>query len=258
MLNLSSDRYRFAVGLGAALLRGHPCLLPPNHTPHTVARLRARFAGAMRWSRAEGEGDGCRASSTPGAAPAATAPAMPHVDADRVAAHVLTSGSTGDPVPHAKPWGLLAASARAEAAGSPRRWAALARRPDARRDRAGRSTCTASSRACCSPCTAAPRSTRAGRSIPPTSSPRSPRRRAAGAGDDAVPPEGAARVRPGDAEVALVVCAHRRRSRRSSRRARRRRFAAPLVEIYGCTEAGQVATRRTTAGAEWQTFAGLR
>ena len=29
---------------------------------------------------------------------------------------MLTSGSTGDPVPHAKPWGLLAASARAEAA----------------------------------------------------------------------------------------------------------------------------------------------
>ena len=31
MLNLSSDRYRFAVGLGAALLRGHTSLLPPNH-----------------------------------------------------------------------------------------------------------------------------------------------------------------------------------------------------------------------------------
>ncbi len=33
---------------------------------------------------------------------------------------------------------------------------------------------------------------------------------------------------------------------------------APLLEIYGCTEAGQVATRRTTAGAEWRTFDGLR
>jgi len=28
MLNLSVDRYRFAVGLGAALLRGHTSLLP--------------------------------------------------------------------------------------------------------------------------------------------------------------------------------------------------------------------------------------
>ena len=40
MLNLSVDRYRFAVGLGAALLRGHTSLLPPNHVAETVARLR--------------------------------------------------------------------------------------------------------------------------------------------------------------------------------------------------------------------------
>jgi acyl-coenzyme A synthetase/AMP-(fatty) acid ligase len=32
------------------------------------------------------------------------------------------------------------------------------------------------------------------------------------------------------------------------------RFRAPLHEIYGCTEAGQVATRRTAAGPEWQLF----
>jgi len=33
---------------------------------------------------------------------------------------------------------------------------------------------------------------------------------------------------------------------------------APLVEIYGCTEAGQVATRQTTAGPDWHTFGTLR
>ena len=58
MLNLSVDRYRFAVGLGAALLRGHACLLPPNHTPHMVERLRTGFAGAYALGEAEGEGDG--------------------------------------------------------------------------------------------------------------------------------------------------------------------------------------------------------
>jgi acyl-coenzyme A synthetase/AMP-(fatty) acid ligase len=31
-----------------------------------------------------------------------------------------------------------------------------------------------------------------------------------------------------------------------------------LLEIYGCTEAGQVATRRTSEGAEWQPLEGLR
>jgi acyl-coenzyme A synthetase/AMP-(fatty) acid ligase len=34
-------------------------------------------------------------------------------------------------------------------------------------------------------------------------------------------------------------------------------LAAPLVEIYGCTETGQVATRRTVQGAEWTTFDGV-
>ncbi|HEY0822651.1 MAG TPA: AMP-binding protein, partial [Ramlibacter sp.] len=32
---------------------------------------------------------------------------------------------------------------------------------------------------------------------------------------------------------------------------------APLMEIYGCTEAGQVATRRTTQAAEWHTYEGI-
>jgi acyl-coenzyme A synthetase/AMP-(fatty) acid ligase len=34
-------------------------------------------------------------------------------------------------------------------------------------------------------------------------------------------------------------------------------LGGPLMEIYGCTEAGQVATRRTTDGPEWRTFTGL-
>ena len=36
------------------------------------------------------------------------------------------------------------------------------------------------------------------------------------------------------------------------------RLAGRLIEIYGCTEAGQVATRRTTATEVWTTLAGLR
>jgi acyl-coenzyme A synthetase/AMP-(fatty) acid ligase len=37
-----------------------------------------------------------------------------------------------------------------------------------------------------------------------------------------------------------------------------RRYAAPLLEVYGFTEAGQVATRRTANGAEWHTMPGVR
>jgi len=36
------------------------------------------------------------------------------------------------------------------------------------------------------------------------------------------------------------------------------RFGTPLYEIYGCTEAGQVATRRTTAGPQWRTLPGVK
>ena len=35
-------------------------------------------------------------------------------------------------------------------------------------------------------------------------------------------------------------------------------LAAPLLEIYGCTEAGQVASRRSTEGAEWHLYDGLQ
>jgi acyl-coenzyme A synthetase/AMP-(fatty) acid ligase len=36
------------------------------------------------------------------------------------------------------------------------------------------------------------------------------------------------------------------------------RFGAPLHEIYGCTETGQLASRRTAAGLEWRTLAEVR
>ena len=121
MLNLSVDRYRFAVGLGAALLRGHTSLLPPNHTVHTVERLRAAFQWV--YALVEGEDDGhglpviVHADGHAAVASAsASASSAPAIDAHMIAAYVLTSGSTGDPVPHAKPWSLLVASARAESA----------------------------------------------------------------------------------------------------------------------------------------------
>jgi len=258
MLNLSSDRYRFAVGLGAALLRGHPCLLPPNHTPDTVARLRARFPDAYALVEAEGEGDGLPSivhAASP--APVAVDPALPLVDADRIAAHVLTSGSTGEPVPHAKPWGLLAASARAEAA-------RLA-------EAMGRATLDGLTLVATVPpqhmygfessvllALHGGAALDAGRPFYPAD---------VVATLAATPPPRALVTTPFHLKallesglamppVELVVCATAPLSPQLAARSEAA-FAAPLVEIYGCTEAGQVATRRTTAGAEWQTFAGL-
>jgi acyl-coenzyme A synthetase/AMP-(fatty) acid ligase len=53
--------------------------------------------------------------------------------------------------------------------------------------------------------------------------------------------------------IDLSVCATAPLSPQLAARAEQQ-LAAPLVEIYGCTEAGQVATRRPTAGPEWRTF----
>jgi len=57
--------------------------------------------------------------------------------------------------------------------------------------------------------------------------------------------------------LALVVSATAPLSPQLAARAEQQ-LGAPLLEIYGCTEAGQVASRRTTAGAEWRTFDGVR
>jgi len=258
MLNLSVDRYRFAVGLGAALLRGHTCLLPPNHTAHTVERLRARFATAYALVEAGGVRDDLPSIvHGPAAAGADGEPVNPSLAADLVAAYVLTSGSTGDPVPHAKPWSLLAASARAEAA---RLAEAMGR------DSLAGVTLVA---------TVPPQhmygfessvlialhggaAFDAGRPFYPAD---------VVATLAATPPPRALVTTPFHLKtllesglamprVELVVCATAPLSPQLAARSEAA-FGAPLLEIYGCTEAGQVATRRTTAGAEWRTFDGL-
>ncbi|MEO5881539.1 MAG: AMP-binding protein [Caldimonas sp.] len=259
MLNLSVDRYRFAVGLGAALLRGHACLLPPNHTRHTVERLRSRFADAYALVEAKGEGDGLPSIvHGPSAAAPATDAAIPRLDADRVAAHVLTSGSTGDPVPHVKPWGLLVAGARAEAA---RLAEAMGRE---------------SLRGITLVATVPPQHMYgfetsvllalhggavldAGRPFYPADVVAALAATPAPRALVTTPFHLKALIESGLAlpSVELVVCATAPLSPQLAARSEAA-LAAPLVEIYGCTEAGQVATRRTTAGAEWQTFAGLR
>ena len=142
MLNLTADRYRFAVGLGAALLRGHTSLLPPNHTPDTVARLRARFAGTYALAdEARRRATACRpiAPRRPRTRAPRRRPTMPR-DRRRalVAAHVLTSGSTGDAGAARQ---ALGPAGRATRAPRPSGWPPRSGRADlagvdARRDRA--------------------------------------------------------------------------------------------------------------------------
>ncbi|MBU3898346.1 MAG: AMP-binding protein [Gammaproteobacteria bacterium] len=124
VLNVCVDRYRFAVGVAAALLADKISLLPPTLTPEMMRQVK-HFAPDVfclvdqpqaidlpqfAWAGALA----VEASAT--AAPASATYDVPDIAAERTAAIVFTSGSTGTPVPHPKSWGALVRSVRAEAA----------------------------------------------------------------------------------------------------------------------------------------------
>lgn len=119
VLNLCADRYRFAVGLGAALLSGRVSLLPPTQTPEVIRHLTG-FAPDVLCLTDDAE---CTLElpllffSESTAEPDPDAPfQVPVVPAGQQAACIFTSGSTGVPVPHRKSWGLLALSVDIESA----------------------------------------------------------------------------------------------------------------------------------------------
>ncbi len=107
-VNLCRDRYAFAVGFAAAMLRGQVSLLTSDRAPGRIAALAERYAGLYAIADAAVEG---LTVVTPGpfGGPAAPIPAVP---GDQLAALVFTSGSTGEPVAHTKRWAALAARNR--------------------------------------------------------------------------------------------------------------------------------------------------
>lgn len=118
ILNVCTDRYRFAVGLAASMISGRVSLLPSTYTPETLRHL-AAFAPDCQILT---DGDPAQLSLPTVRFPAlcevqdvpATMPAIPRLDAAQLVAWVFTSGSTGTPVPHRKTWGRLVINVRAE------------------------------------------------------------------------------------------------------------------------------------------------
>ncbi len=254
VFNRCADRYRFAVGFSAALLRRQVSLLPPNETPALIDQLIQRYPDVYCLSDQAGAPAELRTLSFPelsGSAP--VAPQVPTVPAAQIAAVVFTSGSTSEPVPWRKTWGSLVRSALGEIdslGASARTGMAVlgtvppqhsyglestvlmamqgglalhARRPfypaDIRAELASlpRPRCLVTTPAHLRVLLAEP--------------------------DDLPPAD-------------LLLCATEALSPQLAARAEAR-FAAPLLEIYGCTEAGQIATRRTVETAEWRTLPGV-
>ena len=133
VFNMCTDRYRFAVGLCATLVAGKISLLPSAHTPEAVRQL-ASFAPdtfclhdsahcsvelpRFCFPSESGEVDApARVQASAGAHADAHADiAVPRIDAGQVMAYLFTSGSTGVPVPHGKKWGDLVKCLRTSAA----------------------------------------------------------------------------------------------------------------------------------------------
>jgi acyl-coenzyme A synthetase/AMP-(fatty) acid ligase len=112
VLNVCADRYQFTVGLAACLMSERVSLLPSTHTPQVIAQLAAFAPDAFCLTddrRCEIElarvyyPDLVR----PAASLATSSCEVPRIAASQLAAIVFTSGSTGTPLPYRKTWGLL-------------------------------------------------------------------------------------------------------------------------------------------------------
>jgi acyl-coenzyme A synthetase/AMP-(fatty) acid ligase len=260
LVNFCVDRYRFAVGLIAALVRGQVSLLPPNQTPDMLRQLQRDYAGLYALSDSSQESVAIEQVMYPQAAqesarhsplPQFTVPAFAE---DQVAAVAFTSGSTGLPTAHRKTWGALARGAMAEA-----------ERFNLHVD--GKATLVG---------TVPPQhmyglestvlmALRGGLALH--------------AGRPFYPADVAAALAeiPGDRvlvttpvhlrallnedialpELRLIVCATAALSPEMAAQAEAR-YRAPLHEVYGFTEAGMVATRRTVQGPSWRCLRDVR
>jgi acyl-coenzyme A synthetase/AMP-(fatty) acid ligase len=253
VLNLCRDHYRFAVTLAACIVSARISLLPSTHTPEMVRQMRHIAPDVFCISDQDAGGVDLPVFHYPDRTPtSAGGRAIPNIDCEQVIAQVFTSGSTGVPEPHLKRWGSLVRSVRAEAQqlGVTAAYATLGTVP-AQHMYGLESTLLMPLQSggslhatrpfypadICAALAALPR---------PRLLVTTPYHlRTLLAESDAVPA----------ADLLLSATAPLARDLAVEAETR---FAAPLFEIYGCTETGQIASRRTTRGASWQTFADVR
>ncbi len=113
LIDLCRDRYGFVVAFLAAQIAGRVCLLPPDPSPAALAALVASYPDCLAATDDRLEAPCPIVVVTVGHAGPAPNPVLP---AGRLAAIAFTSGSTGSPVAHRKSWGALVARSRAAGA----------------------------------------------------------------------------------------------------------------------------------------------
>jgi len=251
LVNLCQDRYHFMVGFAAALMRGQVTLMPSVNTPGMLKDLAREYPDLYALTDTARPQ---RAVDLPQLLFPDTLKKAEEADLliprAQPAAILFTSGSTGQPRPVAKSWGTLVESARA--AGDRLRAADF------------QSGCIVGTvphqhsyglesivllawqhgLAVSAAFPLFPADVRAALDAAPQ--PRllvtTPVHLRALAADPGGMPRAAlilSATAPLPAELAAQAEAC---------------FEAPLIEIYGCTEAGQIATRRSTRESEWSCF----
>lgn len=263
-VNLCADRTRMLLGFAAALWRGQTTLLCADRSPHQLRALAARYPDvyAIADEAVEAPMPVLEIGGTP--LPAGPTPANPTIPTGLVAAIAFTSGSTGEPTPHAKSWAALVAGA----AGAAERFGL---RPSARGDRNGGGIGGAATIIATVPpqhmygfetTIMLPLQAAATVEDSDTFYPSdlfgalaaTPGRRILvttplqlrgllAAGRPAAPPEVViSATAPLAASLAAAV---------------ERDWGVPVLEIYGATEAGSIASRRTTEGDAWLPYEGV-
>jgi acyl-coenzyme A synthetase/AMP-(fatty) acid ligase len=242
-INLAENRYHFLLGWVAACLRQQVTLLPPAHTDDVLTDLRRRHANHHTLDDTSIE---AALRNLPGE-PVDAQWSLPD---DRVVAIAFTSGSTGEPRPHPKTWGSvfhnsrLAAAAVVGAAGQ----GVVATVPAQHMYGLEASLAGALTAGQCvhdgKPFFPADVRAALQRMPGPRTLVTTPAHlRVLVEADVELPP--LERVVSATAPLAAELAAHAER-----------RWNTRVLEIYGCTEAGVMAHRRTTESECWKTFEG--
>jgi acyl-coenzyme A synthetase/AMP-(fatty) acid ligase len=114
VINLCDRRYHFLVGFAAALIKGKTNILPPNKTPKVLQTIASEFPKTFCLIDNESEENlGLPVLQYPSEInPISQTLGIPEIAASHKAAIAFTSGSTGTPQPHLKSWGSMVRIAR--------------------------------------------------------------------------------------------------------------------------------------------------
>jgi acyl-coenzyme A synthetase/AMP-(fatty) acid ligase len=243
-VNLCEDRYRFMLAFAAVCLRGQTNLLPSSAAPAALEELRTAYPDSCLLTNAQ--------VSDEFDADDATGPAVAEqIPAEHIAAIAFTSGSTGAPLPHAKTWRALTASAQllAQRFLHGQRTNIVATVPPQHMYGLEMTVLSALAGDC---------AIHGGRPLFPADVAQALREIPAPRLLVTTPVHLRALVASGVqlAELQLIVAATAPLSAELAR-ASEAALRAPVQELYGCTEAGAMATRRTLDGDRWRLLPGM-